>query len=508
MRRTIGTILTAVAVTLSTAATAPADPGPPAPAGPTPTITWGTCRDAASAQAGAECGTLAVPLDHADPGGEQIRIAVSRIRHTVPDDRYQGPILVNPGGPGGPGVGLSLLGSLVPEGAGGAYDWIGFDPRGVGTSEPALSCDADYGGYRRPDYRPENGAVDAWLPRTRAYAQACAAKGGALLEHLRTEDTVRDMDLIRRALGAEEISYYGYSYGTLLGQVYATLFPDRVHRMVLDGVVDPRDWWYESNLNQDVAFERNIVTFFDWVAKNDAVYGLGNTGGDVEKRFYDLRERFRTAPAGGLIGSSEWTDIFLRAGYNVAEYAGVADAFVAGARGDAAALKAAYDQAGSPTDDNNYAVYLATQCTDAPFPRDWTTWEADNTRVDREAPFETWGNAWYNAPCLDWAVPPSAAPQVAGRLATGPLLISETYDGATPYEGALQARRTFGGSALIEGVGGHSHATSLSGVACTDDRVADYLLTGALPPRVDGDRSDAQCPPAPTPEATRPSTGN
>lgn len=502
MRRTIITLLVAVGVTLGTAGPALAAPAPPAPPPPGQGIAWGPCTSPSLQQAKAECGFLKVPLDHAQPTGKKIEIAVSRIRHTVPEARYQGVVLVNPGGPGGPGLGLSRLGGAVPKNAGAAYDWIGFDPRGVGTSRPALTCDADYGGYARPDYRPENGAEKAWLPKVEAYAQACGKAGGDLLAHLRTEDTVRDMDLIRRALGAKQINYYGFSYGTMLGQVYATMFPDKVRRMVLDGVVDPRDWWYRANLNQDVAFQRNIETFFDWVAKNDATYHLGNTGDAVEKRFYALSAEFRKAPLGGKIGSSEWTDIFLRAGYNVGEYTSVADAFVAGTKKDAAKLKAAYDQAGSPTDDNNYAVYLATQCTDAPFPHDWATWKRDNTATDRKAPFETWGNAWYNAPCRDWPVKPGPAPKVAGKLRTGPLLISETYDGATPYEGALQARRTFPGSSLVEGVGGHTHSSSLSGIACTDDTVADYLLTGALPKRTGGDRSDKQCPPLPPPSPT------
>ncbi|WP_224389606.1 alpha/beta hydrolase [Pseudonocardia sp. ICBG1293] len=501
MRRTIITLLVAVGVALGTAGPAVAAPAAPAPPAPPPGagIVWGACTSPALQQATAECGFLTVPLDHAQPAGKKIEIAVSRVRHTVPQAQYQGVVLVNPGGPGGPGLGLSRLGSAVPKNAGAAYDWIGFDPRGVGTSRPALSCDPDYGGYARPDYRPENGAKAAWLPRAKAYAQACGTAGGDLLAHLRTEDTVRDMDLIRRALGAEQINYYGFSYGTLLGQVYATMFPDKVRRMVLDGVVDPRDWWYRANLNQDVAFQRNIETFFDWVAKNDATYHLGNTGDAVEQRYSALAEEFRKAPLGGRIGSSEWTDIFLRAGYNVGEYPTVAQAFVAGSAKDAAAVKTAYDQTGSPTDDNNYAVYLATQCTDAPFPRDWATWKRDNTATDLVAPFETWGNAWYNAPCRDWPVPPGPAPTVEGKLRNGPLLISETYDGATPYEGALQARRTFPGSSLVEGVGGHTHSSSLSGIACTDDTVADYLLTGALPQRTGGDRSDRQCPPLPPP---------
>ncbi len=509
-RTTLVTVLTAGLVGLGSALAAPvaqaAPIAPIAPAPPAPPVKWGPCTSPALAQAKAECGFVTVPLDHAKPKGPTIQLAVSRVKHTVPDKQSQGVMLVNPGGPGGPGLTLSRLGASVPRGVGGAYDWIGFDPRGVGASKPALSCDPDYGGYARPDYRPENGAAAAWLPRVKAYAQACRAKGGTLLEHMRTEDTVRDMDLIRQALGAKQINFYGFSYGTFLGQVYGTMFPDKVRRMVLDGVVDQRDWWYQANLNQDVAFERNIQAFFDWVAKHDSVYHLGNSGDVVEKRFYDEAAKLRKAPAGGKIGSSEWTDIFLRAGYNAGEWTATAEAFVAGAvRQDSAALKAAYDNAGSPTDDNNYAVYLATQCTDAPFPTSWKTWERDNVRTDRKAPFETWGNAWYNAPCRDWPVKPGPKPIVSGlRVAGGPLLIAETFDGATPFPGALNARRLFPKSSLIEGVGGTSHSSSLSGVACTDNAIADYLATGALPKRLPGNRSDKQCEPLPQPDPAKP----
>ncbi|MFP5023282.1 alpha/beta hydrolase [Pseudonocardia phyllosphaerae] len=487
--------LAAGAVTPALAAPG-APPAPVAPTAPAPgPIAWGPCSTPGLVAAKAQCGFLSVPLDHAKPAGKKIQLAVSRVKHTVPDAQYQGVALANPGGPGGSGLGLSRLGSKVPKNAGAAYDWIGFDPRGVGSSKPALSCQADYGGYHRPDYRPEHGAEAAWLPKTRAYAKACGKKGGELLKHLRTEDTVKDMDLIRQALGAEQITYYGFSYGTYLGQVYATMFPDKVRRMVLDGVIDTRDWWYEANLNQNVAFERNIKTFFGWVAKNDEHYHLGTTADAVEKRYEETSEKLRKKPAGGLIGASELTDIFLRAGYNVTEYTDVADAFVAATKNDAVTLKAAFDSAGSPTDDNNYAVYLATQCTDAPFPHDWATWKRDNVRTDKKAPFNTWGNAWYNAPCLAWPAKPGPKPVVSGKLKNGPLLISETDDGATPYAGALQARRTFPGSSLIEGVDGHTHSSSLSGVKCVDDKVADYLLTGALPKRTAGEgHSDVQCP--------------
>ncbi len=473
-----------------------------------PPVAWGPCANPRLAGK-AECGFVTAPLDYAQPAGEKIKIAVSRVQHTVADAKAQGPMLVNPGGPGGSGLALSLLGKAVPRHAGDAYDWIGFDPRGVGASTPALSCIPDYGGYNRPEYDPTkaDGVVAAWQARAEQYAAACATKGGALLGHLTTEDAARDLDTIRKALAAKQINFFGFSYGTYLGQVYATLYPQNLRRAVFDGVVDHRGVWYDDNLDQDVAFQKTIQVFFDWVAKNDAVYHLGNSGEDVERLYYGERDQLRAEPAGGKIGPSEWTDIFLQAGYYVSSWEKIASTFAKWVHNrDAAAVTALYDDTASVDDDNGYAIYLAVQCTDTPWPQPFAKVLADNERVARGAPFETWGNAWYNAPCSTWRAPARMPVAIAGADAPPILLISETLDAATPFSGALEARRVFGRSALVEGVGGTTHAGSLSGVACTDDVIAAYLATGALPPRVMGDRSDKQCPPVPppAPKATTP----
>lgn len=500
--RTIPTLLATAGLALAGVVLAPAAqaaPAPPPEFQPAPVV-WGPCQSPALRSSGAECGEVVVPMDYDDPTGATVTLAVSRIEHTVPDAEAQGVMLVNPGGPGGSGLGYSRLGSLVPGGAGGYYDWIGFDPRGVGASEPALSCDPGYAGYNRPDYQPEGGQEAAWLARAEGYADACAAAGGALLDNMTTVDAVRDMDNIRKALGVEQINFYGFSYGTYLGQVYGTLFPDRVRRMVMDGVVDSRDVWYEANLNQDIAFERNIKSFFNWVARFDDVYGLGATEAEVEALYYATQDELRVTPA-GVVGPSEWNDLFLSAGYNNGAWPGIAEAFAAWVNDkNADALRAAYEGSTSINDDNGYAVYLAVQCTDAAWPTDWDVWRADNTEVDAVAPFETWANAWYNAPCAFWSAPQGTPVEVDGSGVDSALILSETYDGATPFEGALNARDLFPNSALIEGVGGTTHSASLSGIACTDDKIAAYLATGELPARQPGRGSDVQCDPLPEPE--------
>ena len=145
-----------------------------------PPIRWGDCPTASLRDAGAECGMLTVPLDYARAKGAKIQLAVSRIEHTTSDADAQGVMLVNPGGPGGSGLELARLGAFIPNGGGDPYDWIGFDPRGVGRSVPSLTCDDDYFAAGRPPYVPDTKGIErAWLARTRLYARDCAAAAAA-----------------------------------------------------------------------------------------------------------------------------------------------------------------------------------------------------------------------------------------------------------------------------------------------------------------------------------------
>jgi pimeloyl-ACP methyl ester carboxylesterase len=471
-------------------------------------ITWGKCEGRPRLDAlGAQCGFLTAPLDYTKPTGTKIKLAVSRIKHTVTADKYQGVMLTNPGGPGGSGLTLAAQGQFVPNGVGGAYDWIGFDPRGVGSSVPALSCDGDYFKAPRPQYVPTTQKLEtAWLNRSKSYAKKCETAGGELLDHVKTIDTINDMESIRKALGASKINFYGFSYGSYLGQVYSTLYPARVRRMVLDGIVDPRGIWYETALQQDAAIDKSIKVFFAWVAKNDATYKLGTTEAVVEKEYYAALNKLAKKPAGGKLGAAEWNDVFTSAGYYVFDWEDVAAEFAAYVnKGDYKPALAGY-QASNPTGpgaDNGFAMYLATQCTDVSWPG-YDKWRADNWRLHATAPFLTWSNVWFNAPCLNWAAKSGTPVTVNGVKAPPMLLINETLDAATPYTGALEVRERFPKSVLIEGVGGTTHAGSLNGAACTDHLIAAYLLDGSLPTRVAGNRSDVQCDPLPQPDPTAP----
>ncbi|MBV9384749.1 MAG: alpha/beta fold hydrolase, partial [Streptosporangiaceae bacterium] len=423
-----------------------------APAASAASITWGPCSDPSLKAVHAQCGFLKVPLDYSHPNGARISLAVSRIRHTSPASKYQGIILTNPGGPGGSGLNLNAF--LVPAlrseklkngtAAADDYDWIGFDPRGVGSSVPALSCQPNYFSPDRPNYVPTSAAlVQTWLKRSKAYATACAKKNGPLLDHMTTIDAARDMDSIRAALGQKQITYYGFSYGTYLGQVYSTLFPSHVRRMILDSNVDPLRVWYAANLDQDIAFNRNIDIWFSWIAKYNKIYGLGATEKAVQDLFYSEQARLLKHPAGGVIGPDEWVDTFLQAGYYEQTWLQLGSAFAGFVhKGDWKTIKALYDNTDTPGNDNGFAVYNAVQCTDVQWPLSWAKWYADNSAVYRKAPFETWANAWFNAPCIFWPAKPSKPVDVTGsKVKAGILLIDETLDAATPYSGSLEVRK-------------------------------------------------------------------
>ncbi|GAA2753713.1 alpha/beta hydrolase [Amnibacterium kyonggiense] len=466
---------------------------------PTPApIRWTDCTEASLRTAGAECAMVAVPLDWSAPrDGRTVRLAVSRVRHTASPSA--GVMLTNPGGPGGSGLTLSTLGTKVPDGVGARYDWIGFDPRGVGSSRPRLSCDPGYANGPRPAYTPTSQAsVDAWLERSEAYATACGEKNGALLEHDTTRDSANDMEYLRIALGVPRISYFGYSYGTYLGQVYATLYPSRVSRMVLDSTVDPSRVWYGANLDQDLAFQTTIERWFAWLASHDDVYRLGATQQAVQASYDRLSAKLRAQPD-GRFGAAELTDTLVYAGYFQSLWSGLGDAFAQAATGDTAALQQYWRGLNETTDDNGYVGYLAVECTDAPWPGEWSVWAADAKRVDGRAPFETWANTWFNAPCRTWPAKAGVPVDVDGSKVAPILLIDETLDAATPFSGSLAVRKLFPKASLLAEPGGTSHADSLNGNSCVDDTIARYLEDGSLPARKAGDGPDATCAPLPVP---------
>ncbi|SCE01806.1 alpha/beta hydrolase fold [Streptomyces sp. BpilaLS-43] len=489
---TVAGLVTAVP---SAASTAPGAPGAAAP------LKWTACGT--KAYPTQQCATVRAPLDHDRPSGRQVTLALARIPHTAKTS--QGPLLVNPGGPGGSGLSMAgFVASSLPAKLAAQYDVIGFDPRGVGRSSPALDCVPKHFDPVRPDTVPGS-PRDERTNRERAasFADACGEKHGDLLPFMDTVSTAKDLDVIRRALGARQINYFGYSYGTYLGAVYAKLFPERVRRLVLDSIVDPDGVWYEDNLGQDYAFDARHKAFAAWVAKNDATYRLGTDPAKVEAAWYRMRAAVKKHPAAGKVGPSELEDTFLPGGYYNGYWPQLAEAFAAYVNDkDEDELATAYDDfaAVDASGDNGYSVYTAVQCRDTGWPKSWTTWRNDTWQAHRKAPFMSWNNTWYNAPCATWPVAPLRPVRVTNREIPPALLFQATDDAATPYEGGLSMHRKLKGSRLVVEEGGGNHGISLSGNDCLDAHLIAYLTDGTLP-RSGGSGADAVCDALPEPEA-------
>ncbi|MFD3679517.1 alpha/beta fold hydrolase [Streptomyces sp. NPDC058613] len=438
------------------------------------------------------CAVVRVPLDYARPDGPRISLTVSRVAATGSGGAArQGALVHNPGGPGGSGMYFPLLAELPQwRRIAAAYDLVGYAPRGVGRSAP-LSCRDPAAGAGVPTQvpvRPSAAYKAERLAAARAYARGCAERAGAALSHYTTANNVRDLHVLRAALGEPKLTFLGSSYGTYLGAVYATRYPGHVRRMVFDSAVDPDPArvWYRNNLGQAPAFERRWHDFRAWAARHHDVYGLGATPEAVRASYERVRAAVARTPAGGVVGTGELQAAYLRAAYYDDVWPDRAAALAAYLRGDPGPLtaQAAPDpsEAGAAAAENATAVYTAVLCNDAPWPADWAVWDRDNTELARTAPFETWANAFLNLPCASWPIRDRQRPVAVGAPHPGlprTLVVAAERDGATPYRGALELQRRLGAEAALVTERGAGHHGVVGGRNdCVDRHVERYLLTG------------------------------
>ncbi|MCY0956422.1 alpha/beta fold hydrolase [Streptomyces sp. H27-H5] len=456
-------------------------------------LVFRACPDVEELPAPVRCAALRVPLDYARPDGPQISLTVSRAAATGRGKTArQGSLVHNPGGPGGSGMFFPLVAALPAwRGLAAAYDLVGYAPRGVGRSAP-LSCRAPGQRPKAPTQVPADPSAAYKAERraaARSYARGCAERSGEALPYYTTLNNVRDLHVLRAALGDRKLTFLGASYGTYLGAVYATLYPGHVRRMVFDSAVDPdpRRVWYRNNLDQALGFERRWYDFRAWVARHHATYRLGATPEAVRASWERVRGAVARVPAGGVVGTGELQSAFLRAAYYDDVWPDRAAALAAFLRGDPGPL---VDQAGPDADpaavagaENATAVYTAVLCNDASWPADWATWDRDNTELARRAPFETWANAFLNLPCASWPVRerqrPVAVGERPGSRLPRTLIVAAERDGATPHAGALELQRRLGArAALVTERGAGAHGVVGGRNDCVDAHVARYLLRG------------------------------
>jgi pimeloyl-ACP methyl ester carboxylesterase len=465
---------------------------PPVPAGLeryyTQQLAWGPCtpyaRSDAEKQAfadpGLDCARLQVPLDYAAPNGRTAQIAV--LRHRT-DRAKVGSLVLNPGGPGGAGLGFAA--SFVGVYGGGPFDVVGFDPRGVGASTPALDCRTP-AEERAQRAEPDDGTgedVARSEAKTREYIAKCEQRSGGrdVLANVGTRDVARDLDVLRAALGDRQLTYVGYSYGTRIGTTYGEMFPGNVRAMVLDGALDPTQSESDALVAQYAAFQHAFEAYAaDCAAKPGCPLGADPKAATAV--YQSLTRPLRKAPVpagnGRTLSYSDATVGTIAALYTPAAWPALTKALAALRAGDGSGLLELADGYYGVDDD----AHTAIDCVDEDRTTDRAALQQTAVRVNAAAPFVDSGVAPIAAldTCGLWPVPPTSTPHLPHAAGLPPtLVISTTGDPATPYAAGVRLAAALHGRLLT--VEGTQHTAAGEGYSCVDKVVAAYLLDLQLP---------------------------
>lgn len=445
-------------------------------------LTWVDCGDA-------ECAKLDVPLDYADPAGETITLSLTKVPAT---GEAMGSIFVNPGGPGGSATEYARYAdSIVGEGIRENFDVIGLDPRGVGTSEP-IRCltDAQTDELVQLDGSPDSVEEEVQVATiSEKLGERCVNKAGQLLDHVGTVDAARDMDIARAVVGDDALTYLGKSYGTLLGATYAELFPERVGRMVLDGVLPADLDIVEVTEGQMDSFQETLTNFLEDCLATD---GCPFTGTPAEAQV-QLRDWVKELDANPLmVDGRELNEpmalyailsslYFPRYGYEPLRAA----LRTAMEDDDGSALMTILDEWIRRDPDGKYLdnstdAYYAITCLDRPFTGSIEDIKQLASEWETRMPGFGGALAWGILPCRDWPATGDRIDQIDAKGANPILLVSPTTDPATPHVWAERLRSQLQNSRLVtwEGV---NHTAYLEGSDCVDAVVDDYLLAGKVP---------------------------
>lgn len=451
-------------------------------------LAWAACADAPAPW---ECATLTVPLDYAQPEGEILDLAVTRLPAADPEQRI-GVLLFNCGGPGCPAVSfLPQIGQLVfPQEILARFDLVGWDARGVGASGQ-IDCQPDYAAWYAVDPSPDDAAEQqAWLDAGEAFAQACARNGGAVLAHMDTESVTSDMERLREALGEETISFLGLSYGTSLGARYADRYPERVRAFALDSglpsFVDPLTFvpeWVDG-------IERAFNGFLGECGTTTtcAFYSGGDPGAAFDRLMADLDAAPLTVETDSgtrEVGQHAVMDAVDVTMSKPGRWPQLAAALAAASAGDGSPVLELADQHNERNPDGTYGpgntVFLAVGCLDFPITRDPAAYLALAEKAAQVAPRTGAYYATWTLPCAFW--PAQAAPATHAPVAAGAppiLVIGALLDTQDAYQWSVDMAASLESGVLLrhDGTGHPSYLNS----ACVEDAVNAYLLDLTLPP--------------------------
>jgi pimeloyl-ACP methyl ester carboxylesterase len=478
--------------------------GPPiGPAGAPPTtlsgynaqkLRWRPCDH------GFQCARLLVPFDYQRPGGRRFSLPVVRLPATSPRTRI-GSLVVNPGGPGVSGVQYALQArSQVSAAVRARFDVVGFDPRGVGGSVPAVSCltDAQLDRYLATSDTPGNTQqLASVVSESKLFARGCQEHSGALLPYVRTANAARDMDVLRAALGDAKLTYLGKSYGTYLGTWYAQLFPAHVRALVLDGAVNPGESPFRMSLAQARGFQVALRSFIaDCLRRSACPFPRRESVTAAIGRIQAMLDRAARKPLRSQIAGQPGDPALLLNGVALALYStsfwpylreGLTTAFEGNgtllvALGD---LLVERDRSGRYS--NLVEAELAVDCVDHPWPRALPAWQAAAAQAARAAPQFGAAIMWGSLPCAYWPVRAAPPVQLRGNGAPPILVVGTTRDPATPFQWARALARDLKSGVLL-GWNGDGHTAYLQGSSCVDSAVDKYLISLVVP------RNGAMCP--------------
>lgn len=438
------------------------------------TVDWKPCPDAD----GVDCATIEVPLDWANPDGEKIHIGLARRPAKDPATRI-GSVLMDPGGPGGSGVEAVKGQDIFTDAVNQRFDQVGFDPRGI-TNSSQLKCDADLAQQSDEAKHPESQAdFDELASINRALHDSCRANSAGLAEHVDNLATARDMDAIRAALGEEKLTYVGYSYGSLMGQQYAELFPHRIRAMVTDGNMDHslRTAW-DFMRSETAPVERGFLEFAKWC---DTTPSCALYGKDTKAVYADLKAR---AKAGTL------TDVD---GTPIDFYDLAGSAFGAMRPGGWGDLATYYSDLGNgtATGDASFAAdiqnvpYPSIWCSDWKYPvKNYGQYKLLRAKLSRAFPNVEWSQYVDHAMTCVGSGTETTNPQARLDIDDAPplVMVGNVHDPATVYEWNLTAARQSGARLITYEGWGHTAYGDGGPSECVNKAVDDYLIN-LTPPR-------------------------
>jgi pimeloyl-ACP methyl ester carboxylesterase len=468
-------------------------PGASTPAGPVPDtlagyyaqkLAWSPCHN------GFQCARLLVPFDYQRPAWRHFSLPVIRLPASDPRARI-GSLVVNPGGPGGSGVQYALgARTQVSAAVRARFDVVGFDPRGVGGSIPAVRCltGPQLDRYFETSDTPVNPAqVATVVAQSKLFAQGCQQHSGALLPYVGTANAARDMDVLRAALGDAKLTYLGKSYGTYLGTWYAQLFPSHVRALVLDGAVDPREAAFGMNIVQAQGFQVALASFLSNCLHLAACpLGHGGTVAAATARLQALLNGAARKPLVSQISGQPGGAPLLLNGIAAALYSKsywpyLREGLKAALAGNGSILVELGDLLLERNQSGQYSNLTeaepAVDCLDRPWPRSLALWRSAAAAA----------LMWGSLPCAYWPVP--AAPPVRLHAAGAPpiLVVGTTRDPATPFQWAKALAHDLASGVLL-GWNGDGHTAYMVSSSCIDSVVDKYLISLVTP------RSGTICP--------------